>query len=1436
MIGFLKSRTSPLRQRSHIGYRTGSLGTRSKPRHFLPWVETLEQRTLLATGIFIENFSADVTPLDPNLSGYDSAQDGFRFQHSKLNPEFANGTPANGSAPDATFSQPHHFFLIGADTITFPDVAADEFVALAKVNWLGEVTIRFVGASGNVLTFSPPTTFFEIRSVSATNEAISDNGQPLGPIRSIQITGFESYFDDITVLVLSNRTLTAEEDTFTIPPNRTARLDVLQNDRDPDGDSLEVTAIGAPGHGTAVVNQFGDVDYTPQPGFVGVDRFNYTISDNRGSSDTATVTVTVNTPPSGRGDHYDVVHGFVGPYAPPIGLLNNDPADSDGDLLQVVEGTNGQFGAVTFSADGGFTYSPTTPGGRLLSDDFTYRLTDGFYVSDPNHVGIAVENQRPLASSGIIAADHGDSTPLRRSFFYEDRDGDPVTATVVEHDHPEFASINLTVIHGRVDVEYRTLSGRATGPDRFTYRLSDVYSESDTYTVEIQVDNEAPVALDRSYSGLLNHASLGQPVSGLFPYRDDDGDLARATVVGQPRHGTVSLSPDGSSFVYQMRSGIVGDITNNQGFITESFTFKVNDGHLDSNVATVSFDWPNNPPEASDVSYFLTTDEIRNGIFAKAAPGLLIGARDVDGDQLLTERIVTPPTHGTVRFDFADGSFVYQAFDAFSEFDDSFTFAVTDHWARSVPATVHLRFRFQEETGDDEYSVSHVGATTVAAETGVLANDFDKYGLLVNPSDPRFSVSVRTSGEGGQTLGPLAGSESVAFDTREARVVFFADGSFSYTPTSGVIEGNDDFYYEWKYAGDGIEPAQSGDGSVSIQITNRAPVAHAGGPYVLFEGNSLTFDGSASFDPDGDALTYQWDTNFSVHPRGVNPTLTAEELASSHLPDPINHRDVILRVSDGFKNAEAPATVTIFTDGIENHREDAGPNAGDGNYDGILDSRQGNVASVPPPGVFFDYVTLVSPAGTTLVGVTSIELSNLPPPPSEARFPLGVVAFTLMGLNPGQETTVTIIPEAPPRLNTYYKYGPEPDDLTTIEDETVPHWYEFLFDGTTGAQFFDANGQIVAPHSNAIVAQVVLHFIDGERGDSDLLENGVIIDPGGPATIDDLPLEPLFTLSSIDGSRVAVPGQLRSYSATFSGGNQVGNYAAAIDWGDGNVSDGYVAVASAGGVTNGTVSFWHTYKTIGDRVVRLTLRDGNGNVRTTELPVTVQLVAFQPDPLDSTRRSLVVGGFDLANDQIVFQPDAGGVRLSYNGYNVGPFAFDGSIMAFGQGGDDTIRVDQRLTQSAVLFGQDGNDILVGGAGTNVLVGGVGNDQLFGFAARDLLFGGLGADVLNGHGPSPTTGDSDLLCSDYAAAEYDPSLLASLHSRWQSPASYEDRLHNLRYAASPALNNTTVFDDYSADRLIGGAGMDWFVFSALDQLVDVEDGEQGLGVVLRPRRR
>jgi hypothetical protein len=169
-------------------------------------------------------------------------------------------------------------------------------------------------------------------------------------------------------------------------------------------------------------------------------------------------------------------------------------------------------------------------------------------------------------------------------------------------------------------------------------------------------------------------------------------------------------------------------------------------------------------------------------------------------------------------------------------------------------------------------------------------------------------------------------------------------------------------------------------------------------------------------------------------------------------------------------------------DGVSNTVEDAAPNAGDGNNDGIPDSAQGNVVSFPN-AVNGSYVTLVTtpPLAFESAGdQTTVLFINPSKSIQGLDFTNGLFGFSVTRPNTNDAGAVTvdvILPEgvAP---TTYYKYGPTPDN-------PQDHWYEFMYDGQTGAEI---NGNLVT-----------LHFVDGQRGDSDLEVNGVIVDPGAPA-------------------------------------------------------------------------------------------------------------------------------------------------------------------------------------------------------------------------------------------------------------------------------------------------------------------------------------------------
>ncbi len=117
----------------------------------------------------------------------------------------------------------------------------------------------------------------------------------------------------VTVTVTANRVPMATDDALNTQQDTSLTFNVLDNDTDADGDSLNLTSFDldlASFNGTLVNNGSGSFTYTPDAGFVGTDTFAYTIDDGDSGFDTATVAITVANQPARVTDHLLALYTF----------------------------------------------------------------------------------------------------------------------------------------------------------------------------------------------------------------------------------------------------------------------------------------------------------------------------------------------------------------------------------------------------------------------------------------------------------------------------------------------------------------------------------------------------------------------------------------------------------------------------------------------------------------------------------------------------------------------------------------------------------------------------------------------------------------------------------------------------------------------------------------------------------------------------------------------------------------------------------------------------------------------------------------------------------------------------------------------------------------------------------------------------------------------
>jgi large repetitive protein len=332
---------------------------------------------------------------------------------------------------------------------------------------------------------------------------------------------------------------------------------------DADGDPLTFTVTAGalpPGIALGTSGTFTGAATTPGTYTVTVQ-----VSDGRGGSDTGTLTITVVPPvqvPPVAGDDRASSAGV--PVTVPV--LAND-TDANGDALTVSAFTQPGRGTVTCTASA-CTYVP--PSGFTGTTTFTYTVSDGRGGTDTATVTVTVTapNRPPVAVDDVATTDEDTPRVLALLGNDTDADGDPLALAVATQPR------NGTVTCSGTRCTYTPAPGYS-GPDSFTYTVSDGRGGQDTGTVTLTVRavNDPPVARDDAAT-----TGRGTPVTIRVLGNDSDADGAALAVVSvtQPRNGSVSCTA--TACTYTPDTGFTG---------TDAFTYSVSDGRGGTNTATV---------------------------------------------------------------------------------------------------------------------------------------------------------------------------------------------------------------------------------------------------------------------------------------------------------------------------------------------------------------------------------------------------------------------------------------------------------------------------------------------------------------------------------------------------------------------------------------------------------------------------------------------------------------------------------------------------------------------------------------------------------------------------------------------------------------------------------------------------------------------------------
>jgi tetratricopeptide (TPR) repeat protein len=179
-----------------------------------------------------------------------------------------------------------------------------------------------------------------------------------------------------------------------------------------------------------------------------------------------------------------------------------------------------------------------------------------------------VDDNTPPVSSGSSITTTTDKS-IDTQLFASDQDNDELTASIVS---APFNGILSDINQENGMVTYTPNSG-FTGTDHFSFKVNDGKADSNSaqITVTISQENKPPSA-----HGTTVTTNMDTPIDITLPASDPDpNDELTASIVSAPFNGILSD--------INQENGMVTYTPNTEFSSSDTFTFKVNDGKVDSN-------------------------------------------------------------------------------------------------------------------------------------------------------------------------------------------------------------------------------------------------------------------------------------------------------------------------------------------------------------------------------------------------------------------------------------------------------------------------------------------------------------------------------------------------------------------------------------------------------------------------------------------------------------------------------------------------------------------------------------------------------------------------------------------------------------------------------------------------------------------------------------